>query len=134
MSPARVERPSARARLGPSVSTPVAIKAWTFTVRPASRTFRTRASAAATDVQGPASSGRVRKPPPARQDPRDCHDRAPSSADAEVSGQVLMGGGPLGQGRKSWLAGSERPLCGERDAVSTGRAGPSALLSGRGFG
>jgi len=45
-----------------------------------------------------------------------------------------MGSGTLGQSHKSWLAGNERPLCGERDAVSTRRAGPSALLSGRRFG
>jgi hypothetical protein len=40
--------------------TPVAIKACTLTTRPPSRTSRTRASAA-TNVYGPASSGRVRK-------------------------------------------------------------------------
>ena len=44
----------------PSALTPTAIRACTLTTRPPSRTLSTRASAA-TNVYGPASSGRVRK-------------------------------------------------------------------------
>jgi len=44
----------------PSVLTPVATRACTFTTRPPSRTFNAKASAA-TNVYGPASNGRDRK-------------------------------------------------------------------------
>jgi hypothetical protein len=44
----------------PSALTPVAIRTWVLTTRPPSRTFIVSASAAR-NVEGPASSGRVRK-------------------------------------------------------------------------